>query len=78
MISVFPSTCRVAAETHEPATICTYLYTLANAFSAFYRDCRVLDAPEAEKRFRTGLTRAFRRVVRTGFEILALPLPEEM
>jgi arginyl-tRNA synthetase len=78
VLSEFPSTCRSAAEAFEPATICTYLYTLANAFSAFYRDCRVLDAEEPMRAFRIGLTRAFRQVMRTGFAILALPLPEEM
>ena len=78
VISVFPSSCRTAAEACEPATICTYMYTLANAFSAFYRDCRVLDAEEPQRAFRIALTRAFRQVIRSGFAMLALPLPEEM
>jgi arginyl-tRNA synthetase len=38
----------------------------------------VLDAPEPERSFRRNLTRAFRQVMKNGFRILALPLPEEM
>ncbi|MBN2080791.1 arginine--tRNA ligase [bacterium] len=78
VIGRFPTVCREAAANYEPATLCSYLYDLATAFSEFYRDCRVLDAPEPERGFRRDLTRAFRAVMNTGFAILALPLPEEM
>lgn len=78
LLAAFPTVCREAAARFEPATLCTYLYDLATAFSEFYRDCRVLDAPAPERRFRQALTAAFRRVLRTGFALLALPLPEEM
>jgi len=78
VLGEFPDVCAAAAAACEPATLCTYLYDLATAFSDFYRDCRVLDAPEPERGFRRALTAAFRRVLRSGFQILALPLPEEM
>jgi arginyl-tRNA synthetase len=78
LLSQFPETCQNAAERYEPAHLCNYLYACADAFSAFYRDCRVLGAPEPEHSFRLSLTRAFRAVLRTGFRILALPLPETM
>jgi arginyl-tRNA synthetase/REP element-mobilizing transposase RayT len=78
LLSQFPETCRTAAARYEPAILCNYLYACADAFSAFYRDCRVLDAPEPERGFRRGLTRAFRYVMKAGFRILALPLPEAM
>ncbi len=77
-LSLFPGVCAEAAAKYEPATLCSYLYDLADAFSGFYRDCRVLDAPPAEREFRRRLVAAFRNVVRTGFTLLALPLPEEM
>lgn len=78
LLSQFPETCETAAARYEPAVLCNYLYACADAFSAFYRDCRVLGAPELERSFRQGLVRAFRRVMKTGFDILALPLPETM
>ena len=78
LLSMWPSTARRAAEKYEPAFVCTYLYELASAFSDFYRDCRVLGEPEPQRVFRTALVRAFRQVVRTGFRLLALPLPEAM
>ena len=78
LLSDFPRTCALAAEKHEPAIVCNYLFELASAFSDFYRDCRVLDAPEAERGFRQALVLAFRRVMSLGFGLLAMPLPEEM
>ncbi len=77
-LSTFPSVCQTAAERFEPAGLCNYLYALAAAFSDFYRDCRVLDAPEPERSFRQALCSAFRSVIRSGFRLLALPLPEAM
>jgi len=77
-LSTFPRTCREAAQKYEPALLCAYLYSLAGAFSDFYRDCRVLDAEPPQRRFRQALSAAFRQVMQTGFKLLALPLPEEM
>ena len=77
-IGRFDDVAREAALAYEPATLCTYLYELACAFSDFYRDCRVLDAPEPQRGFRQRLAAAFRNVIQLGFSILALPLPEEM
>lgn len=78
LISMFPDTARKAAEKYEPAIVCNYLYELASAFSDFYRDCRVLGEPPAQLLFRTALVRSFRQLVKTGFRLLALPLPEAM
>jgi len=78
VLGAFPAVCADAAAHYEPATLCTYLYDLATAFSDFYRDCRVLDADEPMRTFRMRLCAGFRQVMRTGFAILALPLPEEM
>jgi arginyl-tRNA synthetase len=78
VISEYPEVCANAAEQYEPALVCNYLYELANAFSAFYRDCRVLDAPAEEQAHRQALVAAFRTVLASGFRVLALPLPEEM
>jgi arginyl-tRNA synthetase len=77
-LSHWPTAARTAAAKYEPAVIANYLYELADAFNGFYRDCRVLDAPVAIKPWRQDLTRAFRAVMKTGFDILALPLPEAM
>jgi arginyl-tRNA synthetase len=77
-LSAWPATAQAAAQKYEPAVIANYLYELADAFNGFYRDCRVLDAPPEVKPWRQDLTRAFRAVMRTGFELLALPLPEAM
>lgn len=78
LLSQYPSAVRDAASRYEPASLCAYLFALANGFSAFYRDCRVLDAPEPWRGYRKALSQAFRHVLASGFALLALPLPEEM
>ena len=78
LLSMWPGTARRSAEKYEPAFVCTYLYDLASAFSDFYRDCRVLGEPPAQMEFRRGIVTAFRNVMRLGFRLLALPLPEAM
>lgn len=78
VLSMFPQVCAKAADNYEPALVCTYLYDLASAFSDFYRDCRVIGEPEPQLVFRRGIVTAFRRVMRNGFRLLALPLPEAM
>lgn len=39
-------------ETLEPHHLCNYLYELANRFSAFYRQCKVIGSPEEANRLR--------------------------
>src|SRR5690606_13193647 len=58
LLSQFPETCQTAAARYEPAVLCNYLYSIADAFSAFYRDCRVAGAPEPQRSFRQGLVSA--------------------
>lgn len=68
--------CRFAeilvAVTHDllPNRLADYLYTLANKFNAFYRDCRVEGAAEEESRLT--LCEATARVLQKGLELLGL------
>ena len=43
----FPDASRIAAERRETHEVPRYAYELASAFSAFYRDCKVLTEDEA-------------------------------
>ena len=61
----FPAEVAEAAERRAPHRIATYALELAQAFTAFYRDCRVEGAePEALESFRIALSVAAKRTHR--------------
>lgn len=59
-----------------PNRLCDYLFGLAQAFNAFFRDCRV-EGSEWESS-RLLLAEVTARVFRAGFSILGLPVVERM
>jgi arginyl-tRNA synthetase len=65
-------------ETHE---LPRYLLEVAQLFSQFYRDCRVLSEDAAELQLsqaRLALTDATRRVIANGLELLGISAPDSM
>ncbi len=70
---------RDVAGTLEPHRLCTYLFELANAYSAFYESCPVLKADEAPiRRSRLRLCRLVRRVLADGLDLLGIEAPPRM
>ncbi|MCP3905768.1 MAG: arginine--tRNA ligase [Planctomycetes bacterium] len=70
---------RDVTRTLEPHRLCTYLYELADAFSAFYQKCPVLKAPEEQVRFaRLRLADLTRRVIADGLDQLGIEAPPRM
>ncbi|MDR0389212.1 MAG: arginine--tRNA ligase [Spirochaetaceae bacterium] len=68
-----------AAETLDSSVLATYLYELSKAFSRFYHDCPILNAPSAELgAARLALSRAVLRVLRDAFELVCIPFLETM
>jgi arginyl-tRNA synthetase len=68
------------AITHlEPHRLCTWLYELTDAFSAFYQSCPVLKLDdETTKQSRLRLADLTRRVVVDGLDTLGIESPEQM
>jgi arginyl-tRNA synthetase len=63
----------------EPHRLCGYLFDLAQAFSAFYESCPVLNAPDdAVRDSRLALSRATLGVLETGLGLLGIAAPERM
>jgi arginyl-tRNA synthetase len=75
----FPSEAAEAAERRAPHRIATYALELAQTFTAFYRDCRVIGAetPQLES-FRLGLCVATRRTIARALDLLGVSAPESM
>lgn len=63
-------------ETLLPNRLTDYLFTLAEKFNAFFRDCRVEGSLEMGARLR--LCQAAAKVLQQGFEILGLPKVDKM
>ena len=64
---------------YSPHRLCTYLFDLAQDFTAFYEHCSVLKAEdEAVKQSRLALCDATARILATGLGLLGITAPERM
>ena len=75
----FPSVVAAAAQRRAPHRVATYALELAQSFTAFYRDCKVVGAesPEAEA-FRLALCAASGATIKSALGLLGVSAPEEM
>ncbi len=55
-----------------------YVYELAGAFSSFFRDCRVLDAPDDVRASRLALCDLTARTLQQGLQLLGIQTLEQM
>jgi arginyl-tRNA synthetase len=72
----FGETLESVAEELLPNRLAEYLYTLAEKFHAFFRDCRVEGSPQEDSRLL--LCEATGRILHKGLEILGLKTLEKM
>ena len=77
-IMLFPSVVADAAECHDPARLANHMIELAQTFSSFYRDHRVLKAEEPVRASRLALVRAFQEVIHNGLLLLGIEPLDEM
>jgi len=75
----FPDEIVEAAERRSPHRIAAYALELAQTFTAFYRDCKVVGAePEALESFRLALSQAARQVIALALWLLGVSAPDSM
>ena len=76
----FPEEVRDAAEKRAPHRMTTYVTETAQAFSGFYRDCKVVGAASegGDEDLRIALCEATRRVIAQGLDLLGVSAPDEM
>jgi arginyl-tRNA synthetase len=75
----FPGVVRGVAASLEPHRLCQYLFDLAGAFSGFFTNCPVLQAPdEATRASRLRLCAITERVLAEGLGLLGIPTLERM
>jgi arginyl-tRNA synthetase len=75
----FPEEAGEAAERRAPHRIATYALDLAQAFTAFYRDCLVVGAEgEGVEDFRLALSVGSQQTIATALGLLGVSAPESM
>ena len=75
----FPAGVAEAAERRAPHRIAAYALELAQGFTAFYRDCRVVGAePETVESLRVALCVTTRRTLARCLDLLGVSAPEQM
>ncbi|HEY2397582.1 MAG TPA: arginine--tRNA ligase [Solirubrobacteraceae bacterium] len=79
LLLAFPVEVAEAAERRAPHRIAAYALELAQGFTAFYRDCRVVGAePEAVESQRIALCVASRRLIARSLSLLGVGAPDAM
>ena len=74
----FPAEVADAAERRSPHRIASYALSTAQAFSAFYRDCPVLDAGPEQRALRLRLCAATGQVLARSLDLLGVSAPQSM
>ena len=78
-LAAFPEEVAEAAERRAPHRIAAYALETAQAFTAFYRDCRVFGAtPESIESFRAALSVAARTTLALSLGLLGVSAPDSM
>ena len=75
-----PAEIAIAAERRAPHRLTTYAHDVAQQFSAFYRDCRVVGAAEEgeDEDFRVVVCVQAKRVIARSLDLLGVEAPEQM
>lgn len=78
LIYQFEATIKNAAEKNEPSIIARYLIDLAQAFSNFYNEYKVITDNKELQDARLFITLAVGQVLKTGAELLGIEMPDKM
>jgi arginyl-tRNA synthetase len=74
----FPVALDDTLATYSPHKLCGYLFEVAQAFTAFYENCRVLVEDETQRTSRLILCDLSARVLGLGLSLLGIEAPERM
>ncbi|MEO2062519.1 MAG: arginine--tRNA ligase [Christiangramia sp.] len=78
-LQLYPETIALAAENHSPALLANYVYELVKTFNSFYQNVPILGTEvEEDKIFRVQLSNLVAYVIKSGFRLLGIDVPERM
>ena len=78
LLLLFPEMVESCAMSFEPHRLAEYLQNVAGSFHKFYHVCRIVTDDVALSAARLALCRATRAVLRNGFRILGISVPDRM
>ena len=75
----FPAIVAETGRTYSPALVANYVYELVKEYNQFYHDYKILGEENADLRgFRLTLSRTVGDIIRQGFWMLGIEVPERM
>jgi arginyl-tRNA synthetase len=77
-LAAFPDEVAEAAARRGPHRIAAYALELAQEFTAFYRDCKVIGAEPAVESFRIALSQSARQTLALALGLLGVQAPDSM
>jgi arginyl-tRNA synthetase len=77
-LSLFPEIIKRAARNFKPNIIANYTYSIARLFNDFYECCPVIKAKAEEKARRIAIVKATKQVLENCFNLLLIPILQEM
>ena len=77
-LSEYKKAVKESAEKFEPYLVTRSVLNICGLFNKFYFENRILNAPEGVKEARLALTSAVRTVIKNGFGLLGIKVPEKM
>lgn len=78
MLYEFENTIKLSAEKYEPYIVARYLIDLAQAFSSFYNNYKIISDDKKAQDARLYLTYCVNIVLKSGAELLGMKMPEKM
>jgi arginyl-tRNA synthetase len=79
LLDEFGDTLATITATFEPHRLCSYLFTLASAFTTFYEHCPVLKAPSSDiVANRLLICQVTAETLRTGMDLLGIATPDRL
>ena len=78
-LQLFPEIIQLAAENYSPALIANYIYDLVKEFNSFYQQVSILgETDDQKKALRIQLSKKVGEVIKSGFKLLGINVPERM
>ena len=79
ILAEFPAIVKEAAETFSPAVIANYIYELVKEYNQFYHDYSILREENKDtKEFRLILSENIGKIIKCGFGLLGINVPDRM
>jgi arginyl-tRNA synthetase len=78
-LQLYPETVQLAAKNQSPAIIANYTYDLVKDYNSFYQSSYILGCEDPNlKIFRTQLSQKVGAVIKSGFHLLGIEVPDRM